>query len=420
MNVFLILIFTLGVYFSSLLVGLISKRDIKSEISLVFSLGILLYYINEIDGQFSFYLIYFVLILIHFFLVRRLVAKRSTFLFWSCLLFPLIPLVAYLSLANTSLAFALVGLSYMAFRMSYFAVEINGGKVQSIRIVDYFSFLLFIPTFFIGPISPFQYYQSTINQKLPTDWEFLKTALSRIFVGAIKFYFISNIFNQYTFSKLWYDGYDHGFLDFAISCSAYYIYMYMNFSGFCDLAIGFSALIGIKVKENFDFPFVAKNLQDYWNRWHISLSEYMRDVLFTPFTKYWVKKAGAKRIQIISSVSIFCTFVVLGLWHGVYIGYLLFGIWHGLGLSIYLFWRSSKLKNVRLKGLIKHPIYNSLRWSATFLYVSFGFFFFENHDMQKLLHITRILLGDRIANLVSYFLTNPEDIFTVLWDMING
>lgn len=400
MNLALILTFTLGVVFTTILVSLFTSRNLKSEVALGFSLILIIYYISEIEGQTLIYASYFVYILIHFGLVRNFMAKRSPALFWTSLLFPLAPLVAYLALTETFLAFSLVGLSYMAFRMSYIAVEVNAGQVKEIRLVDYLSFLLFIPTFFIGPISPFQHFQSSMTEKLPRDWNFISRAVARIFIGAIKFYFLSNIFNQLTFSKLWHDGYEHGVLDFFISCIAYYIYMYMNFSGFCDIVIGFSALIGIKVKENFNFPFMAKNLQDYWNRWHITLSEFMRDVLFTPFSKYLVKRVGVKHMRIVASVSIFLTFVVLGIWHGLYIGYILFGIWHGFGLSVYLYWRSSKLKNKKLKNFIKRPIYNPLRWTMTFLYVSIGFFFFENNSLQKIYFIIRVFLGDTFVKML--------------------
>ena len=87
---------------------------------------------------------------------------------------------------------------------------------------------------------------------------------------------------QLTFTNLWSDGFRHGYGDFMLSGAAYYIYLYMNFSGYTDIAIGLSAVLGIRVKENFANPFLARNIREFWQRWHITLSGFLRDHVYIP------------------------------------------------------------------------------------------------------------------------------------------
>ena len=111
----------------------------------------------------------------------------------------------------------------------------------------------------------------------------------RVLVGAVKFKFFGPLLNQLTYSGLLLDGHPHLWVDLPIAAVAYYLYLYCNFSGFCDIAIGGAGLMGIPVAENFANPFAARNMKDYWNRWHITLSLYMRDVVFSPLSKALVR-----------------------------------------------------------------------------------------------------------------------------------
>ena len=111
----------------------------------------------------------------------------------------------------------------------------------------------------------------------------------------------------------------------------YLFYLYMNFSGYCDIVIAGASLVGLRLPENFNQPFLARNILDYWSRWHITLGHWIRDYLFTPFYK-----AGAERFPaILSAVAVigyFVAFTLAGIWHGSTWNFLIYGLLHGAAL----------------------------------------------------------------------------------------
>ncbi len=158
------------------------------------------------------------------------------------------------------------------------------------------------------------------------------------------------------------------------------------------MSIGTAGLLGIHLKENFNAPLTARNLQDYWNRWHISLSEYMRDMVFTPLSKTLVRYLGASWLKWITVFTITLTFLLTGVWHGFEWNYLFYGVYHGIGLSL-LFLYSQFLKKRlgnRMKSYLASPVIRSLSWATTQAYVSFSFFFFEN-NLSQMRDYTRML-----------------------------
>jgi D-alanyl-lipoteichoic acid acyltransferase DltB (MBOAT superfamily) len=168
------------------------------------------------------------------------------------------------------------------------------------------------------------------------------------------------------------------------------LYLYCNFSGFCDIAIGAAGLIGIPVPENFRVPFLARNVQDFWNRWHITLSHYMRDVVFSPLSRSLARVMGPARVNHAIALTILVVFLLIGIWHGVGWNYVAFGAIHGLGV-VWNHYCTIGLK--KFLGRDGFKAYNSNRWIRcgaivlTFCYVAFSLFFFANtpSEMREIL-----------------------------------
>ena len=116
--------------------------------------------------------------------------------------------------------------------------------------------------------------------------------------------------------------------------AAYYVYLYCNFSGFCDVMVGLAACAGIPIDENFDHPLRARNVRDFWNRWHISLSVYMRDMVFTPLSKALIRTFGPRAAQHCVALAIFVVLVLVGVFHGVGWNFFWFGAVHGAGVVV--------------------------------------------------------------------------------------
>jgi D-alanyl-lipoteichoic acid acyltransferase DltB (MBOAT superfamily) len=273
-----------------------------------------------------------------------------------------------------------VGMSYMAFRTSYLVLEVRNRVVPLPDIWEYLGFAFFLPTFSVGPISRYSVHSKPFREEDSTDAP-ISRALIRVLVGAAKFRFFGPILNQLTYSGLLLDGYKHPWVDLPIAAVAYYLYLYCNFSGFCDIAIGSAGLMGVMVEENFSSPFAARNIKDFWNRWHITLSSYMRDVVFAPLSKHLVGKVGPKYANHAIAASILVLFLLVGIWHGKSWNFAAFGLAHGIGVAANHYYTIA-LK--RTLGRDRFRRYNDSRFiraiavTATFVYVSATLFLFVN------------------------------------------
>jgi D-alanyl-lipoteichoic acid acyltransferase DltB (MBOAT superfamily) len=339
---------------------------------------------------------YIGLIAVGYFLTRAL-AEREGIAPWVAFFYPICLLIGYryfsplwypfvkqLGWPGWVLTATIVGLSYMAFRLSYLVLELRNRVVAMPSLSEYLGFAFFLPTIVIGPISPFAYHQSSLNSLAETSVP-ASRGLLRILVGATKYFFLANLADQLTYNGIFLDGKPHGMLDLAVAAIFYYIYLFCNFSGFCDMVIGLSSLIGISVKENFNNPFAARNLKEFWNRWHITLSEYVRDVVFAPVSTFLIRKFGVKYINFGISIAITAVFLVIGVWDGLARHYILFGMTQAVGMianHYYTIWMRSTLGPKRYKAYNENRYVNAAAYILTFLYVAFSLGFFANsHEM---------------------------------------
>ncbi len=161
----------------------------------------------------------------------------------------------------------------------------------------------------------------------------------------------------------------------------YYIYLYLNFSGFCDMAIGAAGLMGIPVPENFDNPFAARNVKDFWNRWHITLSVWMRDVVFSPLSKFFVTKMGIKLADHAIALTIIIVFLIVGIWHGCGWNFAAYGAVHALGVvanHYYTIFLKKKLGRERFKAYNENKWIRAVAVVLTFCYCGASLIFFAN------------------------------------------
>jgi len=346
------------------------------------------------------FVIYLVFVLVSF-AVLRWSNNGDEKRVWVAFLFPLsfLCLIKYWPLSHNPLASRLellgnkhlsgffVGISYMAFRLSHLVREVRNGAVPSPSTSEYLSFAFFVPAMPVGPISPY----STMQRSLSGTNEpvLLGRAWLRILIGLTKYLFLATIFNQFTYSGLLLDGHPHHVVDLLIAVPSYTLFLYCNFSGFCDMVIGVSALLGIEVSENFDQPFLTRNLQEFWNRWHITLSAWFRDMMFTPMLKTLARRFGPKSMNLMIAVTILCVFLVLGIWHGSGMNFVIFGLLQGVGVVTVHYYRLALkqfLSKSALAAYQRNPLIRAAAVATTFAYFSFTLFFFANSldDMHRI------------------------------------
>ena len=277
-----------------------------------------------------------------------------------------------------------LGVSYMAFRLSYSSLELRRKSIETPTLLEFLCFAFFMPTLSVGPISSYERFQVSIRQPDPSAFPILR-ASHRILWGATKFTLLASWVHPLTFSTLLADGHLHGLFDLAVACCAYTIYLYLNFSGFCDIAVGLAALVGISVQENFNAPLSAANIQEFWNRWHITLGQYARDILFTPLSKTLLYRVKPQRAPYVIAVTSIIVFVIIGIWHGVGWNFALFGLMHGLGLAVYHLWSHHWKRRLgkRYRQWQQRPLPRLSAQLLTFCFVSASFAFFAM-DLEQL------------------------------------
>lgn len=273
-----------------------------------------------------------------------------------------------------------VGLSYIAFRCSYLVLEIRNGVVKRPGFWEYLGFAFFAPTLSVGPISPYSLHRrgfaATERPAIP-----VLPALLRVLVGTVKYKFLGPILNRVTYSGLLLDGYTHPWIDLPVAAVAYYLFLCCNFSGFCDIAIGGAGLMGIPVAENFNNPFAARNMKDFWNRWHITLSQWMRDVVFSPLSKALVRAFGPAHANHAIGLTILVVFLLIGIWHGAGWNYAAFGAACAMGVAAnhyYTIALKRWLGKERFIAYNKNRFIHAIAVAMTFSYFSASLFLFAN------------------------------------------
>ncbi len=355
---------------------------------------------------FSFLILYMILVLFEYFFIVRV--NQSVFSYRLAIFFPILILFLFKYIPertetvlkgagfvlNAELSIYFVGLSYMAFRLSQLAVEIRAQGVPRPNLWNYLSFSFFLPTFPIGPISTYRTFSGSFDQlgSYQTPWG---TSIARILVGATKFYFLANLFNQLSFEGFILDQNPHPLIDLFIAGFCYYMFLYLNFSGFCDMAIGAAGILGIKVEENFNNPILSRNLQDFWNRWHITLGAYMRQMVFNPLSKALVMRLGRSHTNLCVGASIFVVFVLIGIWHGRGMQFVLFGLIHAIGVLLvflYTHWIKKTLGRDYYRAYLNNRVITNISRVVTFSYVSVSMVVFANSPSEIFYMLQEIVL----------------------------
>lgn len=218
-----------------------------------------------------------------------------------------------------------LGLSYYAFRCIHYGIEKYKGTIPAHPFAETAQYLFFLPTFLAGPIHRFHDFQKDLRRKRWDPYMFAQ-GLERLIYGYVKIAFLANLLVTNFFG-----GFIHDVADPGSSLEAYLMMIkislniYFLFAGLSDIAIGFGLLIGIKVMENFNFPFLAKNISDFWTRWHISLTSWCKDYVYM----------GTISVTRSAALAAIAAMVVMGLWHEFSLRYLLWGAFHGVGIMIW-------------------------------------------------------------------------------------
>lgn len=218
-----------------------------------------------------------------------------------------------------------LGISFFTFRTISYLLDIDNGKVTATKDwVVFFNYVAFFPSILSGPIDKAKTFIPQLETARKFDYTHAVDGLRQILWGLFKKVVIANncaVITNDVFAH--YDTLPASSL--VIGMFLYTIQIYADFSGYSDMAIGVARLLGFNITKNFDFPFFAQNIADFWRRWHISLTSWLTEYVFTPLSIYFRDYANTGLV-----LAIVINFTIIGIWHGANWTYILFGFLHGI------------------------------------------------------------------------------------------
>jgi len=265
-----------------------------------------------------------------------------------------------------------LAISFFTFTQIVYLVDSYRGQTAKYDLLNYSLFVTFFPHLIAGPIVHHQQIMPQFYSRWTLSWR-TSNVLRGLLIFSIGFFkkvVIADTFAIY--SDAGFDG--NGPVDFCAAWAtslSYTFQLYFDFSGYCDMAMGAALLFNIWLPINFNSPYRALSIQDFWRRWHITLSHFLRDYLYIPM-------GGNRHSKYRTYITLFITFVLGGLWHGASWMFVLWGTLHGIGLVIHRIWQQLHL-----------PLPKALAWLLTFAFVNVTWVFFRAKtasDALRILH----------------------------------
>jgi alginate O-acetyltransferase complex protein AlgI len=283
------------------------------------------------------------------------------------------------SLTNVNASdFRWLGFSYVAFRLLHTLRDRQMGRLPSVDLGEYLTYVIFFPAFTAGPIDRIERFIKDLRQPFTgLDTGRLSDAGQRLTIGLFKKFVIAdslalialndtNALQVNSTGWMW------------ILVYAYAFQIFFDFSGYTDIALGTARLVGIQLPENFNYPYLKPNLTQFWNNWHMTLTQWFRAYFFNPVTRWmrsWDKPLSVPMMILSTQVA---TMVLIGFWHGGTWNFILWGLWHGLGLFVHNRWNDAT--KVRAAAWATTParqaMFNISGILFTFHFVALGWIFF--------------------------------------------
>lgn len=266
-----------------------------------------------------------------------------------------------------------LGISYLTFKTVQILLETFDGLIKNIGIVDFSYFLLFFPTISSGPIDRSRRFIKDAERKLSRSeyLAYLGDGIYKIMQGILYKFIIGYFINTYWLEKI--PTVAHGLAATVSYMYAYSLYLFFDFGGYSLLAVGASYILGIRTPDNFNLPFISKDMKDFWNRWHMSLSFWFRDFVYTRFVMASMRKKWFKSKYTASYIGYAITMGLMGIWHGTELHYIAYGFYQAALIVLTDYYQRKKWYR-KIKG---NAYYQFGSMVVTFHLICFGFLIFS-------------------------------------------
>ncbi|MBB3698807.1 MBOAT family protein [Flammeovirga yaeyamensis] len=272
---------------------------------------------------------------------------------------------------DTSNIFLPIGISFYTFQTISYSVDIYRGDIKPVdNIWDFALFVSFFPQLVAGPIVRASEFIPQIHQQYKLKESEYGHALFLIAAGLVKKIMISDYISINFVDRIFESPWSYSGFENLMATYGYAIQIYCDFSGYTDIAIGVALLLGFRLPLNFNSPYKATDITDFWRRWHISLSSFLRDYLYIPL-------GGNRKGKVRTYINLFITMLLGGLWHGAHFRFIIWGCLHGGALAIHKLWMEYAGKKI---GHFKYQ--NIIGGIITFHFVCYAWIYFRAEDMQ--------------------------------------
>ena len=375
-NEFFLLLFVV------LLIGFVLNCFGKRKDYYILSLSIL--FAGAIYGKSKSMVVYLLAFIVYqyvlVFIAQRMDSKRLKPL----VILSILPLVVNKVFAITQLhLLSFIGISYMSFKTIQIMLEISDGLIkEKISVKDYLQFLLFFPTVSSGPIDRSRRFIKEINEVMPRK-DYLELAgdgIYRIVLGLLYKVVLSTYVYQMLLALS-----NTGTVVYSIKYMYLYtLYLFFDFAGYSLMAVGSSNILGIQTPMNFNKPFLSIDIKDFWTRWHITLSTWLRDFVFSRVLMQVIRKKWFKNRLHNAAYAYMVNMLVMGFWHGISVSYIAYGFYHGILMSGFEIYQK---KSTFYKKHKNKTWYKLISWFVTMNLVMVGFFIFSGEPYKIMMAI---------------------------------
>jgi len=287
-----------------------------------------------------------------------------------------------------------LGFSYLALRLLHTLRDQTTGRLPALSLQEYVTYVIFFPAFTAGPIDRAERFVRDLRAARPLTAVHVVEGGTRIIFGLFKKFVLAdslaiialnstNALQVKSCFWLW------------ILLYAYAAQIYLDFSGYTDIAIGIGRLAGIELPENFDRPYLKPNIVSFWNSWHITMAKWFRAYYFNPLTRFFLRSKHKLLPWMVIFLAQLSTMALIGLWHGVTWNFLVWGIWHGMGLYIHNRWVAflKARSHVLPPSLFSSRGLKALSVLLTFHFVSIGWVWFALPEIGLSMTVLGRLFG---------------------------
>ena len=300
-----------------------------------------------------------------------------------------------------------VGISFFVFQSMSYTIDIYRGQIKPLeRWIDYMFYLSFFPQLVAGPIVRAKDFIPQIRQPLMVTRQMFGTAIGLIIIGLIKKAIISDYISLNFVDRIFDEPALYSGFECLMGIYGYALQIYCDFSGYSDMAIGIALLLGFRFPKNFDAPYKSATITEFWRRWHISLSSWLRDYLY-------ISLGGNRKGKMRTYINLLLTMVLGGLWHGAAIRFVLWGALHGAALALHKMW----LKVVpwaKANGKDMNPVSRLLGIVLTFHIVCLGWLLFRAEDMQTVYLMLYQIANTLNAEVIPQVILGYKEVFGLI------